>query len=190
MTQAAYDVIVVGAGPAGLHAAFKTALLYHTALVVDKGQKFGRIFYTPEIWNLPGVEGSIRGTDLLKRQRRQIEAYEATKGRRFVTFLMGHEATRVERREAGDEVEYTLELRDVKTGAAKKVSGKNLVLATGVVDRQPVFDKARGRRIDPVLPYANKGLSEYCLLCDGHALSGRKWRSSDAGASPPSSPAC
>lgn len=175
MTQAAYDVLIVGAGPAGLHAAFKTALLFHTALVVDKGQKFGPIFYTPEVWNLPGIEGGIRGNDLLKRQRRQIEAYETAKSRKFVSFLIGHEAIRVQRQESGDdEVAYTLEVRDVKTGAIQAVTGKNLVLATGVVDRQPVFEKARGRDIDLILPYANKGLSEYCLLCDGHALSGKQ----------------
>lgn len=175
MTATDYDVIIVGAGPAGLHAASKTALLFHTALVVDKGQKHGRIFYTPEIWNLPGIQGGIRGTELLKRQRRQIQAYERAKGRTFVSFLMGHEAPSVRRREVGDdEVVYSVVVQDVKGGGSRTVSGKNQVLATGVVDRQPVFQQAFKRDIDLILPYANKGLSEYCLLCDGHGLAAKE----------------
>ena len=39
-----------------------------------------------------------------------------------------------------------------------------VVLCTGVMDVQPVI---RGS-IDPILPYANVQLADYCLRCDGH----------------------
>jgi thioredoxin reductase len=43
------------------------------------------------------------------------------------------------------------------------------VIATGVVDRQPLI----GGDIKKILPYAGKGLINYCAFCDGHLARGQ-----------------
>ncbi|MCY4523220.1 MAG: NAD(P)/FAD-dependent oxidoreductase [Halobacteriovoraceae bacterium] len=45
-----------------------------------------------------------------------------------------------------------------------------VILCTGVMDVQPVI----GGTIDPILPYANVQLADYCLRCDGHHVLGKK----------------
>jgi thioredoxin reductase (NADPH) len=39
----------------------------------------------------------------------------------------------------------------------------------GVVDRIPIV----GGKIDPIFPWANQAIVDFCLLCDGHDLVGR-----------------
>lgn len=41
---------------------------------------------------------------------------------------------------------------------------KYVILCTGVMDVQPLINGS----IDPILPYANVQLADYCLRCDGH----------------------
>jgi thioredoxin reductase (NADPH) len=47
--------------------------------------------------------------------------------------------------------------------------GAALILAMGVVDRIVEV----GGRIDPIFPWANQGLVDFCLVCDGHELAGK-----------------
>lgn len=44
-----------------------------------------------------------------------------------------------------------------------------VVLATGIMDEQPHINGS----IKPILPFANKQLINYCLLCDGHKSDGK-----------------
>ena len=166
------DIAVVGGGPAGLHAALKAALLYHTALVFDKGPRHSRIFFAPRIDNIPGFPGGISGAQLLKAQRAHIVEYERDRGRRFVEFVEPAEATSVRRPAPGGPFEITA--RMVKTGAEVVRRARAVVLATGLVDRQPYLGEPGARDIRPILPYANKGTVNYCLLCDAHTVEGKR----------------
>lgn len=58
-------------------------------------------------------------------------------------------------------------------GEPVRVRARAVVLATGLVDRQPYIGDA-GHDIRAILPYANKGLADYCLLCDGHTIRGNR----------------
>ena len=56
--MAQYDVIIVGAGPAGMTAAIYAARADMNVLLLDKLAPGGQIINTNEIQNYPGVERS------------------------------------------------------------------------------------------------------------------------------------
>jgi thioredoxin reductase (NADPH) len=67
------DVLVVGAGPAGLTAATYLRRFHRSCIVVDAGQSRAR--WIPESNNCPGFPHGVHGTDLLQRMRAQAEAF-------------------------------------------------------------------------------------------------------------------
>lgn len=162
-----FDVAVVGGGPAGAHAAWKAALLYRTAVLFDKGRKFSRIFWSPKVDNLPGRYGE-NGRDIVAKGYDAIREYEADVGREFVTVHENTAVTTVKRIEGGFRI--AAEGKDGPITTEAKV----LILATGAADGQPKLAEFRKRDIEAVLPYANKGLADYCLLCDGHTVEGKR----------------
>ncbi len=161
------DVVIVGGGPAGAHAAWKAALLYRTVVLIDKGRKFSRIFWSPRVANIPGRSG-IAGRDLVASGFDAITEFEQEIGRQFVTIHENTEAKRIERLEDG----YRIHAEGAS--GTFTVEANAFVLATGAADGQPQLADFRRRDIEAILPYANKGLADYCLLCDGHTVEGKR----------------
>jgi thioredoxin reductase (NADPH) len=152
-----YDFVVLGGGHAGLQAGLKAALLGYTALIVDRGPKYSRSYYAPLMDNIPGFSEGISGHDLLDRQIAAVRRYESQ-----VDYVTPARATAVGRADAGFSVTFDW-LRQPRTSR-----GRILVLALGVVDRIPEV----GGKIDTIFPWANFGIVDFCLLCDGHTLPG------------------
>jgi thioredoxin reductase (NADPH) len=75
-TTLEYDVVIIGAGPAGLSAALYAARARRRTLVIERMISGGQISLTAEIENYPGVE-SISGPDLSQVMQRQAETYGA-----------------------------------------------------------------------------------------------------------------
>ena len=73
-----YDVIILGAGPAGLAAGLYTGRSRLSTLIIEKGQDGGQIAITDEIENYPGqmVEGES-GPSLISRMTKQAEKFGA-----------------------------------------------------------------------------------------------------------------
>ena len=154
----AYDIVIVGGGHAGLAAALKAALLHHTAILIDRGPKYGRSYYAPKMDNIPGFPEGVSGHKLLDQQ---IAALKGVGDR--VTYVTPATAVGARPVESGVDVEFDwLKQR-------KSVRGRALILAMGVVDRMPQIDG----KIDEVFPWANLALVDFCILCDGHDLPGR-----------------
>ncbi len=67
-----YDVIILGAGPAGLSAGLYAGRSRLDTLIIEKGQAGGQIINTDEIENYPGqiVEGET-GVSLVRRMYEQ-----------------------------------------------------------------------------------------------------------------------
>lgn len=152
-----YDFVVVGGGHAGLQAGYKASLLGYTAAIIDRGPKYGRSYYAPKMDNIPGFPAGVSGHKLLDEQIAAVRSTEA------VGYFTPARAVQVERTAAGYAVTFDW-LKQTQTAR-----GRVLVLAQGVVDRIPEV----GGKIDPIFPWANQALVDFCILCDGHELTGR-----------------
>ena len=156
--QERYDFVVVGGGHAGLQAAVKAALLQHTVALLDRGPKYSRSYYAPHMANIPGFPEGVSGHRLLDLQIEAVRKHEDRIG-----YFTPARATAIER--VGREFAVTFDwLKQTLVARARVV-----VLAMGVVDRIPEV----GGKIDPIFPWANQAIVDFCLICDGWDLVGK-----------------
>ncbi|HEX5478116.1 MAG TPA: thioredoxin-disulfide reductase [Dehalococcoidia bacterium] len=69
-----YDIIIIGAGPAGLAAGLYAARARRRTLIIEGKVTGGQISLTAEVENYPGIE-TINGFDLSQTMHRQAEKY-------------------------------------------------------------------------------------------------------------------
>ena len=139
-----YDVIVVGAGPAGLSAALYAARAKYRVLVLEKEKMGGQITITSEIVNYPGVE-KTDGTELTEQMRRQAEAFGAEFAMAEVTGI-----------------DLDGDIRTVKTDKGE-YRAPGIVLAVGANPRKLGFVGEQ--------EYQGRGVA-YCATCDGEFFTG------------------
>ncbi len=135
------DVLVVGAGPAGLTAATYLARFRRDPLVVDAGASRAR--WIPASHNCPGFPHGIGGDALLSRLREQAEGVGVRIEPGRITRL------------ARDGDGFVAEAAD---GRAWRV--RLVLLATGIVDVLPAMDD-----VDAAI--ASHAL-RLCAICDGY----------------------
>jgi thioredoxin reductase (NADPH) len=70
----AYDIVIVGAGPAGLAAGLYAARARRSTLLIERKVTGGQISLTNEVENYPGIE-SINGFDLADAMHKQASSY-------------------------------------------------------------------------------------------------------------------
>lgn len=134
------EVLIVGAGPAGLTAATYLARFRRRVLVADGGQP--RACWIPVSHNMPGFPQGITGDAILRRMTEQASEYGA-----------GIEAGRVEAlRPDGDGFIARLNGRDLRVRA--------VLLAAGVTDHHPDLPGVE-RAIE-------RALVRICPICDGY----------------------
>lgn len=135
------DVLVIGAGPAGLTAATYLGRMHRRVRVLDAGHSRAR--WIPESNNCPGFPDGIAGNELLARMRAQADGYGARFESATVTGLQ---------REAG---RYTVTADDGHQWQAPAV-----ILATGLTDRLPDMERS-GEAIAC-------GALRLCPVCDAY----------------------
>jgi len=136
--MAAYDAIVLGAGPAGLTAATYLARFRRRVLVLGAGTS--RASWIPESHNTPGFPHGVSGDELLRRLTEQAAQFGAE--------IRQAPASGLTRTKALLEVSI----------ADKKVRAPAVLLATGVVDRMP--------RIAGLKAAVRRSLVRMCPICD------------------------
>ncbi|MBY0759513.1 MULTISPECIES: thioredoxin-disulfide reductase [Sellimonas] len=137
-----YDVIILGAGPAGLAAGLYAGRSRLSTLIIEKGKDGGQIAITDEIENYPGqiVEGES-GPSLIARMTEQVEKFGAER----VTDVI-------------NSVELEGEVKKLKSAKAEYL-GKTVIIATGAFAR-PIGCKGEKE-------FMGKGVS-YCATCDAN----------------------
>lgn len=135
-----YDVIIIGAGPAGLTAAIYAKRAELSTLLIERyGNGGGQILSTYEVDNYPGMPG-ISGTDLGTSMSEHVNKFN------------------VERVEAEVErLELKSDVKTVKTDAGD-FAGRTVILATGA---SPTLLGVEGEE-----ELLGAGVS-YCATCDG-----------------------
>jgi thioredoxin reductase (NADPH) len=147
MTQR-YDLLIIGAGPAGLTAAIYASRARLRTLVVDEGLPGGQVKTTHKVSNYPGFPEDVKGADL-------AVAF-ATQAQRFGAEI--RRAVEITRHDLGGALK-TLELDEEETVEAPAV-----IVATGA--------RPRPLGIPGETEFKGRGLS-YCATCDGAYFEGK-----------------
>src|SRR5512138_423937 len=143
-----YDLIVVGAGPAGLAAAIYAARARLKTLVVDESVPGGQVKTTHKVSNYPGFPEDVSGKELAAAFAAQAQRFGARIAK--VVEITSHDLRGAEKRLVLDEEE--------------EVVAPAVIVATGARPRElgvPGESKYRGRGIS------------YCATCDGAYFDGK-----------------
>ncbi len=135
-----HDVVIIGAGPAGLTAAIYCARANLKPVVVEGMLAGGQLMNTTEVENYPGFPEGIEGPELMDRFRKQAERF----GTEFVP---------------GDAVQVDFSARpfEIRTDE-RELRSRAVIVATGASPRTLGVEGER--------EYAGRGVS-YCATCDG-----------------------
>lgn len=135
-----YDIIIVGAGPAGLTAAIYARRANKSVLILEKNGFGGQITSSPKVENYPGFE-SVSGSELADSITSQVLAQGADV-----------------------EIETVIEIKDngktktVLTEEGGEYEAKAVIIAGGA--------KHRHLGLDNEEKFIGEGIS-FCAVCDG-----------------------
>lgn len=133
-----YDIIIVGAGPAGLTAAIYARRAGKSVLVLEKDTFGGQVTFSPKLENYPGFQ-EISGNELAQRMLEQAMALGAEIDMDTVTEVLDGEVKTV-------------------VGEAGRYEARSVIIAAG----------ARHRRLNlpGEENFIGNGIS-FCAVCDG-----------------------
>jgi len=118
--QKDYDVIIIGAGPAGLAAAIYTARAALSTLVIDESSAGGQVKTTGEVANYPGFVEPIAGHELAANMRKQAEKY-STRFKLAADITALGLSDREKRVELDNEEKFTTEFVIIATGSSPRL---------------------------------------------------------------------
>lgn len=135
-----YDIIIIGAGPAGLTSAIYSARAGMNIIVIEKDVYGGKINYANRVCNYPGFV-SISGEDLAKKMYDCIESLG-------VPF------------EYDEVIDSHLKnnVKSIVLSSGKEYQSLSVIIATGL--------KTRNLKCPGESEFLGKGVS-YCATCDG-----------------------
>ncbi len=139
-TKKRFDVIIIGAGPAGYTAAIYTSRAKREVLVISGSLPGGQLMLTTEVENYPGFSEGIMGPELMTTMRKQAE--------RIGTTIIDDEVVNVDFRRKPFKVLTTSE----------EFESDAVIIATGASPRKL---GVKGEQ-----EFSAKGVS-YCATCDG-----------------------
>ena len=134
-----YDVVIIGAGPAGMTAAVYTSRANLSTLMLERGMPGGQMASTEEVENYPGYE-HILGPDLSTKMFEHAKKFGAEYAYGDVTEIIDGEQYKV-----------------IKSGA-KEYKTRTIIISTGAEYKKmgvPGEQELTGRGVS------------YCAVCDG-----------------------
>ncbi|WP_353092766.1 thioredoxin-disulfide reductase [Tissierella praeacuta] len=134
-----YDVIIIGAGPAGLAAGLYASRARLNTLIIEKEGEGGQIKTTDEVANYPGSIQNASGPSLIARMVEQVNEFGA---KRIIDEIKS--------------VELNGKIKVLK-GAKEEYQAKTVIIATGATPR-PIGCPGEKELI-------GRGVS-YCATCD------------------------
>ena len=134
-----YDVIIIGAGPAGMTAALYASRSNLKVLLIERGAPGGQMNNTAEVENYPGFE-SIMGPELAMEMYDGVTKFGTENAYGIVQDIKDH----------GDYKEVITE--------DKSYQAKTIIIATGCVHRKLGVPGEES--------FAGRGVS-YCAVCEG-----------------------
>jgi len=146
-----YDIIIIGAGPAGLTAGMYAGRQNSKTLVIDKGLAGGLGLEVPMMQNYPGFD-LISGMDLIQKMKSQTENY---------CEIMENETIQsIDKVEGGFLLKTKTSplLMSEESDDIKEFKTKSIILATGASHKHlnvPGEEEFLGRGV------------AYCATCDG-----------------------
>ncbi len=134
-----YDVVVIGAGPAGMTSAVYAARANLKVLLLDRGAPGGKMLETGEIENYTGFE-HITGMELSQKMFAHVSKYD-------VKYDYGN-------------VSAVKDMGDTKVIETDNGSfeGKTIIIATGNINRK--------LNVPGEQEFSGRGIS-WCAICDG-----------------------
>lgn len=135
-----YDVIILGAGPAGLSAGIYAARANLKTLIIEKETVGGQIALTLSVDNYPGYDNEPSGVDITSKMLLQAEKFGAEKVSDNII-----------------SVDLTGEEKILKS-ETKEYRAKAVILATGANPRK--------LEVPGEKEFTGKGVA-YCATCDG-----------------------
>lgn len=135
-----YDVIIIGAGPAGYTAGIYAARARRDTLILSGILPGGQLVNTTDVENYPGFENGILGPDLMMVWRKQTERMGAT--------IVDDEVVKVDFKNKPFKV----------STASTEFQADAVIIGTGANPRKLGLDGEQ--------TFAGKGVS-YCATCDG-----------------------
>lgn len=135
-----YDVIIIGAGPAGLTAGLYSARAKLKTLLIEKFVDGGQIAGTNDVENYPGAPSGTTGPSLVDRMSEQAQEFGVERARENVI-----------------EVDLSSNPKIVKT-EDNEYKGKTIIIATGA--------KPKKLEVPGEEEFSGKGIS-FCATCDG-----------------------
>ena len=146
MADTVYDILIVGAGPAGLTAAIYACRAGKSVLVLEKEVFGGQITHSPKVENYPG--------------------YLEMSGNEFAELLMMQAQDQGAEIDLAEVLDVTVDDRGIKhvmTDMGEYLS-RALIIASG--------SKHRELGVPGEQDYVGKGIS-YCAVCDGAFYAGK-----------------
>lgn len=135
-----YDIIIIGAGPAGYTAGIYCSRARHDTLIISGILPGGQLMNTTDVENYPGFADGIMGPDLMITMRKQTE--------RMGTTIIDDEVVNVDFRHKPFKI----------LTSSEEYECKSVIIATGASPKK--------LGLAGETTFGGKGVS-YCATCDG-----------------------
>lgn len=134
------DLVIVGAGPAGLTAALYAARAAIDTVLIERGMPGGQAATTEQIENYPGFPGGISGSELSIKMAEQVKEFGCE--------IVYSDVENIEREENAFRIKHL----------NGEIIAKSVIVATGA---KPIMLGIKGEQ-----EFHGRGVS-YCATCDG-----------------------